>query len=207
MKKILFALLLFCSIISSQAQTRFTLSALKDSLKKIMDKEHMPGLMIAIVNRDSVIWQGGIGEASIESKTPVDENSLFRIGSTTKTFTALCILKLVEQGKFNLNSKIKDIAPEIPFENKWEADEPVRVINLLEHTAGFDDMHFAAMMNTTGKKISALEEALAHTNAMKSRWKPGTRWSYSNPGYVILGFLIEKYSENDALDLILFSPG
>lgn len=196
MKK-LFLTLFFFSSLASQAQTPFTLDALKDSLKVIMDKEHMPGLMIALVNRDSVIWQGGIGSASIENKIPVDENSLFRIGSITKTFTALSILKLVEQGKFSLDSKLKDIAPEIPFENKWESDAPVRIINLLEHTAGFDDMHFAAMMNTTGKKISALEEALAHTSAMKSRWKPGTRWSYSNPGYAILGFLIEKYSGSD----------
>jgi CubicO group peptidase (beta-lactamase class C family) len=196
MKKLFPLLFLFISI-ASQAQTPFTLSALKDSLQKIMEKEHIPGMMIALVHRDSVICQGGIGLASMENKIPVDHNSLFRIGSTTKTFTALSILKLVEQGKFKLDSKLKDIAPEIPFENQWEAEAPVRIIHLLEHTAGFDDMHFAAMMNTTGKKVSALEEALAHSKAMKSRWKPGTRWSYSNPGYAILGMLIEKYSGTD----------
>src|SRR5260221_5261909 len=196
MKKLFLLVFLFSSIVS-QSQTRFTLDALKDSIKTIMEKEHMPGLMIALANRDSVIWRGGIGLASIENKTPVDANSLFRIGSITKSFTALSILKLVEQGKFNLDSKLKDIAPEIPFENKWESDAPIRVINLLEHTTGFDDMHFAAMMNTTGRKVSALEEALAHTKAMKSRWKPGTRWSYANPGYAMLGFLIEKYSGVD----------
>ncbi len=79
MKKLFLLVFLFSSIVS-QSQTRFTLDALKDSIKTIMEKEHMPGLMIALANRDSVIWRGGIGLASIENKTPVDANSLFRIG-------------------------------------------------------------------------------------------------------------------------------
>src|SRR6266542_759070 len=68
MKK-LFLLLFFFGSLAAPAQTRFTLDALKDSLQKIMDKEHMPGLMIALVQRDSVIWQGGLGSASLENKT------------------------------------------------------------------------------------------------------------------------------------------
>ena len=154
----------------------------------------MPGLSIALVHRDSVIWQGGMGMMDRTTNLPVTQTSLFRIGSITKTFIALAIQKLIAEKKFSLDSKLKVLAPEVPFENDWEAEEPIRVIHLLEHTAGFDDMHLNAFINNTGKKIPALNEVLVHKKSLHSRWKPGTRHSYSNPGYAILGLLIEKYS-------------
>ncbi len=154
----------------------------------------MPGLSLALVHRDSTIWQGGIGEADVATNRPVTQTDLFRIGSITKTFISLAIQKLIAEGKFSLQSKLKDIAPEVPFTNEWEGEEPIRVIHLLEHTAGFDDMHLNAFINFTGKKISALNEVFIFKKSLNSRWRPGTRHSYSNPGYVILGYLIEKYS-------------
>ncbi len=163
----------------------------------------MPGLSIALVHRDSVIWRGGIGVVDRVTKEPVSQTDLFRIGSITKTFTSLAVQRLIKEGKFSLDSKLLALAPEVPFENVWEAEAPVRVINLLEHTAGFDDMHLNAFINDTGKKIPVLEEVLIHKKALHSRWKPGTRHSYSNPGYVVLGFLIEKYSGMPYEDYIL----
>jgi CubicO group peptidase (beta-lactamase class C family) len=178
---------------SSFSQIR-SVEALRDSIKKIMAEEHMPGLSLALVHRDSTIWQGGIGTADVATNRPVTQTDLFRIGSITKTFISLAIQKLIAEGKFSIQSKLKDIAPEVPFTNTWEGEEPIRVIHLLEHTAGFDDMHLNAFLNFTGKKISALNEVLIFKKSLYSRWKPGTRHSYSNPGYVILGYLIEKYS-------------
>ncbi len=171
-----------------------TISELRDSIGRIMEEEHMPGLSLALVHRDSVIWQGGVGVVDLITNKPVTQSDLFRIGSITKTFVSLAIQKLIAEGKFSLSSRLKIIAPEVPFENKWEAEEPIRVIHLLEHTAGFDDMHLNVFINETGHKKPALEEVLTHKKSLYSRWKPGTRHSYSNPGYAILGFLIEKYS-------------
>jgi CubicO group peptidase (beta-lactamase class C family) len=171
-----------------------SVEALRDSIKKIMAEEHIPGLSLALVNRDSTIWQGGIGMADVATNRAVTQTDLFRIGSITKTFISLAIQKLIAEGKFSIQSKLRDIAPEVPFTNTWEDEEPIRVIHLLEHTAGFDDMHLNAFINFTGKKISALNEVLIFKKSFYSRWRPGTRHSYSNPGYVILGYLIEKYS-------------
>jgi CubicO group peptidase (beta-lactamase class C family) len=186
---------LFFIFISSPSFSQIkTINELRDSIEKIMTNEHMPGLSVALIQRDSVIWRGGIGIVDRTTNKPVTETDLFRIGSITKTFVSLAIQKLITAGKFSLNSKLRDIAPEVPFENDWEAQEPVRVIHLLEHTAGFDDMHLNAFINFTGKKIPALNEVLIFKKSLHSRWKPGTRHSYSNPGYAILGYLIEKYS-------------
>ena len=208
MKLFLSVIFVFCTCLC-HAQEKYTLPELKDSIKKILDDEHIPGLMVALVTKDSIIWAGGIGLANIESKTKVNENTLFRIGSITKSFTALAILKLIEQGKFALDSKLADLAPEIPFTNKWEKESPVRIINLLEHTAGFDDMHFAAFLDKDKKRKSTLNQALAHVNALHSRWRPGTRMAYSNPGYAILGYIIEKYSGvkyEEFIDQTIFRP-
>lgn len=193
MRRILLGL---CLLLTSHAfaQSVNTLTELQDSIKRIMEKEHIPGLMIALVHRDSVIWEGGLGTADLRSQTPVNSHHRFRVGSITKTFTALAIQQLVREGKFGLESKLSEIAPEIQFANPWESTEPVRLIHLLEHTAGFDDMHLNALINTTGKVQTRLQEIATQQKSLTCRWKPGTRYSYCNPGYTLLGFIIEKYS-------------
>src|SRR5437016_14426790 len=69
----------------------------------------------------------------------------------SKTFVALALLKLQEEGKVNLYARLQDVAPEIPFKNRWEAAHPVRIVNLLEHTAGFDDMEPSEVYNEIGR--------------------------------------------------------
>ncbi len=195
--------LFFLSLSFPSVSQLQSIEALRDSIQKIMAKEHIPGLSIALVHRDSLIWQGGIGVADRTTNRPVTSTDLFRIGSITKTFISLAIQRLIAEGKFSLDSKLKELAPEVPFENAWEGEEPIRVIHLLEHTAGFDDMHLNVLINDTGKKRPALEEVVTHRKSLHARWKPGTRHAYSNPGYMILGLLIEKYSGMPYEDYVL----
>jgi CubicO group peptidase (beta-lactamase class C family) len=85
----------------------------------------IPGLMIALVTRDSVIFSGGFGYADLEEKIPVNSTHLFRLGSITKSFAALAIFKLVREGKLSLDDKVSDIAPEISIQNlKYEIPDP-----------------------------------------------------------------------------------
>lgn len=200
MKKLLIIPLL-CFISTVMAQ-QMSLQHLLDSLEVIIKKEKIPGISLALVHKDSVIYAGGVGYANIEREEPVNADHLFRIGSVSKTFTSLAIMRLIEQGKFSLDSKLKDIAPEIPFTNRWEETHPVRVVNLLEHTTGFDDMHFKDMKNYMVSRMDAINEVLAQKNSLYTRWRPGTRSSYSNPGYTILGYLISKYSGMDYREFI-----
>jgi len=102
-----------------------------------MKREHMPGLMLSIVTKDSILYSGGLGYSNLENKVKATGSTLFHMNSVTKMFTALAIQKLITEGKLNLNDKLKSIAPEIVFENSWESTHPVRVVHLLEHTAGF----------------------------------------------------------------------
>jgi len=145
------------------------------------------------VANGGVLWCGGIGEADIAAKRAVSCDTEFRVGSISKTFVVLALLKLQEDGKINLYARLQDVAPEIPFRNHWEATHPVRIVNLLEHTAGFDDMEPSEVYNVHDRyDFPLLDVFKRFTKPQTVRWPPGTRMSYSNPGNAIAGYLIEK---------------
>jgi len=108
---------------------------LKKAMKDVLDKEHVPGAGIALIANGEALWCGGIGKADTAANFAVSCDTEFRVGSISKTFVALALLKLQEEGKINLYARLQDVAPEIPFKNRWEATHPVRIVNLLEHAA------------------------------------------------------------------------
>jgi len=166
-------------------------------MKDVLDKEHVPGAGIALIANGEVLWCGGIGQADIAANRAVSCDTEFRVGSISKTFVALALLKLQEEGKINLYARLQDVAPEIPFKNRWEATHPVRIVNLLEHTAGFDDMEFSEVYNLRDRyDFPLLEVFKRFRKPQAARWPPGTRMSYSNPGNAIAGYLIERVTGN-----------
>src|SRR6266404_2168975 len=170
-----------------------TLLELQKAMKDVLDKEHVPGAGVALVANGQVLWCGGIGEADIAAKRAVGCDTEFRVGSISKTFVALALLKLQEEGKINLYARLQDVAPEIPLKNRWETTHPVRIVNLLEHTAGFDDMEPSEVYNIHDRyDFPLLEVFKRFTEPETVRWPPGTRMSYSNPGNAVAGYLIEK---------------
>jgi CubicO group peptidase (beta-lactamase class C family) len=141
------------------------------------------------------LWCGGIGKADIGAGRDINCDTEFRVGSVSKTFVALALLKLEEEGKINLQARVKDLAPEVPMKNEWDSTAPVRVVNLLEHTAGYDDMSPTETYNTKDPADYPLLKVLQeHPNPQTSRWPPSSRFSYSNPGFGFAGYLIEKTS-------------
>ena len=195
-----FSLLIFgfsCDDIFAQQTQEESIVADIDSLEATVDsllqENNIPGAGIALVHQDSVIWSGGVGYADYEDKKPVTVNHLFRVGSISKTFVAMGIMQLVEEGKLSLDDKVQELVPSVEIKNPWKESDPVRVKHLLEHTSGFDDMHFSEFYNTQHDPNISLEKALSiNPKSRVVRWRPGTRYSYSNPGYAVAGFIIEK---------------
>ncbi|HXB35218.1 MAG TPA: serine hydrolase domain-containing protein [Puia sp.] len=163
-----------------------------DSIASIVRQQHIVGLMLGITTRDSVIFSGGFGYADLEGGRKVDSQTLFRMGSITKLFVSLGILKLVSEGKLRLNDELKRIAPEISFHNPWESRHPLLIIHLLEHTTGFDDVKLNRMYSLDTMENNGWQMALAQQPSLTCRWPPGERFAYSNPNYDILGYVIEK---------------
>jgi CubicO group peptidase (beta-lactamase class C family) len=191
-------LLIFLSLsffsFSQSSKPIESIRELTDSIEKIIQEEHITGLMLGIATSDSVLFSGGFGYADIRIKQKVDEHSLFRLGSVTKMFVSLGIMKLVNEGKLNLMDELAKLAPEVPFKNKWETTNPVRIVHLLEHTSGFDDIKINRMYSPYAKTYTDMEMMLNQQHSMNCRWKPGERQSYSNPNYAILGYIIHKLS-------------
>lgn len=178
---------------ASQAAPPKTIEELQKAARAILEKHKVPGAGLTLVARDRVVWAGGVGKADLGANRDVTADTLFRVGSISKTFIGLALVKLAEEGKLDLNAKLADIAPEVKIENPWEGTDPVRVVHLLEHTAGFDDMQYNEVYNLDDPPDIPLQEVFARfPKPQRVRWMPGTRWAYSNPGYALAGYVVEK---------------
>ncbi len=180
------------SLAAANGQVKDEFERLRGRLDSLRREHDISGLAVSVVGPDSTVWSAGLGLADREEDEPVTPHTLFRVGSTTKTFVALGLMRLVGEGKVSLDDPVREIAPELPIHNPWAETDPVRVVHLLEHTAGLDDMHFKELFNTNGTNLSPLDGLTARMDRREVRWRPGTRHSYSNPGYAMAGHLIEK---------------
>lgn len=174
--------------------TPTTLSELKIAISDIVEAEKLPAVSIAMVDKDGPVWVEALGLANIANQTPADSDTLFRIGSTSKMFVSLSILKLVEQGKLSLDDKLADLLPNFVFTNQWEASDPVRVVHLLEHTTGWDDIHIVEYAHNDPKPATLKQGLDYHPHSRVSRWKPGSRMAYCNAGPPVAALIVEKIS-------------
>ena len=98
-----------------------------------------------------------------------------------------------EEGRINLYARLQDVAPEIPVRNPWGNSNPVRIVHLLEHSTGFDDMELAEVYNRRDRADYPLLDVFKRFQEPENvRWPPGTRFAYCNPGYGIAGYVIER---------------
>src|SRR6266705_4222291 len=170
-----------------------TLEELQKAMKEVVEKNHVTGAGVALVWNGQLLWCGGLGKADLAANRDIACDTEFRVGSISKTFVALALLKLEEEGRINLYARLQDVAPEIPMKNRWGNTNPVRIVNLLEHSAGFDDMEFAEVYNRHDRADYPLLDVFKRFQEPENvRWPAGTRFAYSNPGYGIAGYVIEK---------------
>jgi CubicO group peptidase (beta-lactamase class C family) len=196
-KNMLIRIVLICALLAGlfgkgNAQT---IESLLEQLSNHLDNRRIPGMMLSIVKSDTILYSGGLGYANLETKEEVTEKHLFRLGSISKSLTALGILHLFDSLDMPLNTPIAKIDPTIPFSNKWEEEYPVTVANILEHTSGFDNFHFHAIYNKTDEvEPSASDMVFSHRRSLTSRWQPGQRKAYSNPNFIVAGQILETLS-------------
>ena len=120
-------------------------------------------------------------------------DTAFRVGSLSKSLIALGVMRLVDQGKLDLDRPLREIVPDVRIDNPWEAVAPVTLAECLEHTAGFDDIRFNEIF--TDDEALPVRDALAiNPRSRRVRWQPGTRHAYSNVGYSVAARAIEVAS-------------
>ncbi len=186
-----------------------SIDELRQQLEKILKDTHTPGVSVAIVHRDGPEWVAGLGTADVASSRANTPDTLFRIGSTSKAFASLSILMLADQGKLSLDNPVHKLAPDVWFENQWEATDPIRVVHLLEHTTGWDDMHLREYAKQAPDSMSLRDGLDYDHHSRTSRWRPGTRMAYCNSGPPVAAYIVEKITGQRFEDFVeqnLFRP-
>ncbi len=163
-------------------------NTLRQQLEHLQQQTGVGAVAYALVEKDKIIATGGIGQYGLDNKRVVTADSLFRIGSITKTFTALAVMKLVEQNQLQLDQAIKTLAPDLPLQNPWPKT-PVTLAMLLEHTAGLQDLTREEFDYPTPLSLKAAFTVKPETK--KVHWPPGYHYSYSNIGAGYVGRAIE----------------
>ncbi len=165
---------------------------LRGQIEKILADTKTPGVSVAIVHRDGSEWVAGVGLADVAARRPATAQTLFRIGSTSKAFVSLSVLELVREGKLTLDTPLRQVAPEIAFSNRWEATDPVRIVDLLEHTTGWDDIHLRDYAKQAPPEWTTRQGLDYCRSSRVSRWPPGTRTAYCNDGPAVAAYVVEK---------------
>lgn len=168
-----------------------TVDQLRAQLQQILDQTHTVGLSVAIVGGNGPVWVDGLGSSNLAAHQPATADTLFRIGSISKVFVSLSVLKLVNEGKLSLSDPVHRLVPEIWFQNRWEATDPVLVADLLEHTTGWDDMDLREG-NKDGIGMTLFQGLDYDHHSRISRWPPGVFMSYCSSGPSVAAYIVEK---------------
>ncbi len=180
--------------------------ALDSAILAQMEQRHIPGASVAVVERGSVTYVRGYGQANLEWGIPAQPDTAFEIASVTKPFTATGVMLLATDGKLDLDDPITRYLPELP-----SAYASVVVRRLLSHTAGVirDGMDGYWKAPPAIARDYSREEMLELIGAASLCFSPGDKYAYSNSGYFLLGLVIELLSGESYSDFMsrrLFGP-
>jgi len=188
-------LLLFTLALSAISATAQVSSTQIDAIFASLKSSNAPGAVVLVIREGRPVFRRGYGVTDLRALRPIDAHTNFRLASLTKQFTATAIMLLVHDGKLHYDAHLTDFFPEFPAYGKQ-----ITVRNLLNHTSGlpdYEDLLSAQYPNTPDDQIPQIHDAgvLKLLEQQRSgKFAPGTKWEYSNSGYVVLGLIVEKVS-------------
>ena len=216
MKQILFTLIIFFFIpfqVIPQAMTNISqekIEAIDAYIEEVMNDKKIPGLVFGVFDKDSILLTKAYGLADIQNQAPVRNQTVFELASITKQFTASAILILQQDGKLNIDDPIKKYFPESP-----ESWNKITIKHLLTHTSGLtgsDD--YPGINDMTGERVRKeyanwskqflIDALIKH----EPRHTPGEVFQYSDPGYALLGLVIDNItgSYREFMENRIFKP-
>lgn len=174
---------------------------LRGKIAEILDRWPPAGLAVGVVRDGSLEWFFGHGVADIGSKEPITQDTVFRIGSLTKTFTAIAVMQLWEQGLVDLDAPANQYLRAVRLIPAKASFRPATVRHLLTHTAGVgywrrlsDLLQPGVGAGIRAGRSGAPPLADYYRRGLPVEIQPGTRWMYSNHGFAALGQLVEDVS-------------
>jgi CubicO group peptidase (beta-lactamase class C family) len=158
---------------------------------------------IGLVQKNGLVWSKSYGYADIAAKKPANEDTVYRIGSITKQFTALMLLQLVHEGKVHFSDPVEKYFPEIhQVQNDYKNAPPITFWQLATHTSGLATEPEPMQTYIKGALADwekTLIAALPHT---RFQYEPGTRFNYSNVGYAVLGAALARAAHQPYIDYV-----
>ncbi len=183
------------------ASDDYLLAKIDTAVQSEMTSQKIPGVAVAVVKNGRLLLAKGYGEANVEHHVPVKTETIFQSGSTGKQLTAVAVMLQVEDGKLALDDPITTFFPDAPA--AWKA---ITVRHLLTHTSGIPDYEDGKLDFHKDYSDETLVQA---AYGLTLEFPPGTRWNYSNNGYVLLGIIVQKVSGafyGDVLAERVFKP-
>jgi len=173
----------------------------------ILEDSAVTGAGVVIVEDGAPAIEVYWGIADTSTDRAVTAETLFRSGSISKNLTSLIAVRLAERGDLDLNGIVREIAPDIQIDNPWAETDPVRIVHLLEHTAGLPGSSYREY--TENKANASPAEYVETVGELRLRWRPGTLYSYSNAGHTLLARVMEHaagQSFDDLAQKLVFDP-
>ncbi len=173
---------------------------LENSIASLMVQGKVPGMSLAVVAGDDIIYAKGFGARNLKQNLPATPDTLYGIGSCTKSYTALGIMQLAQEEKLDVNDPVSKY---LNFK-LGKRKNPISIHHLLTHSTGIPNLGMAEVLlgRTAGIKeyyipMSSLEDILTFINGASQEIaaEPGVRFAYWNEGYTLLGAIIEKVSK------------
>lgn len=146
------------------------------------------GLSVAVVHNGQIVLQKGYGMSALAEKRAVTPETRFSIGSVTKQFTCACILLLAEEGRLSVHDRVSKY-----YRDLTRAAD-ITLLDLMNHVSGYPDYYPLDFVDRRMQKRISPDGLLAIYARMPLDFEPGTRWSYSNTGFILLGRIVERVS-------------
>src|SRR6266404_5754688 len=192
------ALLLSVCLDASKAIGADDLSTQLNRIFTPLADDKSPGLAVLVRKDGRTVFERGYGVRDLRSFAKIDPQTNFRLASCSKQFTAMSIMLLVHDGKLRYDDKLTDVFPDFPAYGK-----AITIRHLLNHTSGLPDYEdlMAAAEKRKGAPIWTSTHQIQDAEVLDllnqeavGKFAPGTQWSYSNSGYVVLGLVVAKIS-------------
>jgi CubicO group peptidase (beta-lactamase class C family) len=178
--------------IKQAPELQSTIGLLDSWIASQVEYQQLPGLSIAVLYGNDLIWSKAYGFADLQKKTPMTTESVFRIASITKTFTSTAIMQLRDQGKLRIDDPVVKYLPWFTYRNKYPDGPQPTLRMLMTHTAGLPGE--AAFPYWTDHKFPTREQMIEALKTQESIFEADTRFRYSNLGLAILGEVVAAVS-------------
>lgn len=188
--------IMIAATVSATSQSPAASRAAMDKIMSAVYKPELPGSAVIVLKDGKIIFRKGYGLANMELRTPVRPEMVFRLASVTKQFTAAAIMLLAEHGNLSLDDDVKKFFP-----NYSTGSKKITIENLLTHTSGIKD-YMNDIWPARMREDLSPEDLIQIIRRNPLEFAPGSRSSYSNANYVLLGAIIEKCSGRKYRDFV-----